>query len=276
MTGREVELGGDLLVTSRTADIYDQGDGTVLKLFFAGTTRQEAEDERDLTVLAHGLGATEVECRELVMCEGRYGLIIDKLDGESLTSIMASRLWSLPRLARVLADVHLAMHDLHTAALQDVRELGAGLLDGEDFAFLTQSQREALRERILALPRGDSIVHMDYHTENVFAHRGSFTVIDWSTGARGAAAADVAMTTMLFQDAESFPGASRLMTFLVQTLRTQVYRIYRKEYLARGTVSEKDIERFMVLAYVVRLGTWHVPSERALLQERILEQLERP
>ncbi len=276
MTGREVPLTGDLLVTSRTADIYDRGDGTVLKLFFEGTTREEAEDERDLTVLAHGLGATEVECRELVTCEGRYGLIIDKLDGESLTSIMAARLWSLPRLSRVLADVHLAMHDLHTPALQDVRELGAGLLDDEQFSFLDDAQRESLRARLLALPEGDSIVHMDFHTENVFAHRGTFTVIDWSTGARGAAAADVAMTTMLFQDAESFPGASRLMTILVQTLRNQVFRIYRKEYLSRGTVTEDAIERFMVLAYVVRLGTWHVDSEREMLRERILEQLERP
>lgn len=256
---------GTHVVTTRNADLYDRGDGTIAKVFLAGTPQETVIEERTLIDAARHLGATAPATHEVILVQERWCLLMDKAPGQSLTSLMEAKLWRLAALSRELADHHVMTHAISAPQLPDIRAVVVAMLKEPVFAELGPEVLGALEQLILALPAGTSLLHMDFHTENVFSDHGKRTTIDWATAAHGHPAADVAMTTFLLTGAEPFPGASWIQKLLIGVVRGQVYRHYRAQYLAQGTVSAAQIALFMPLALAYRLGSLHLPSERKAL-----------
>ncbi len=256
---------GRHVVTTRNADIYQLDEGTYLKLFLPGTSEQTVIHERDLIELARTLGATGPQTYSVERVGDRIALLMERAPGKSLTSLMESALWKLAPLARDLARQHLLTHQVKAPHLPDVRHVVADLLSTDPCEELGVEVLEALRHYILGLPDGDSLLHMDFHTENVFSDGKRLTTIDWATAARGHAAADVAMSTYLLTSAEPFPGASWIQVKLISIVRGQVYKHYSGHYLSNGTVAQADIDAFMPLAWAFRLASLNLASERQAL-----------
>ena len=63
------------------------------------------------------------------------------------------------------------------------------LMNAPVFDYLTAEEKERAIAKIDALPEGDSILHFDYHPDNIMTHDGKSTIIDWMTACSGAPAA---------------------------------------------------------------------------------------
>ncbi len=67
----------------RTAEIRPYGDGLVLKLFFVDFPREWSEREAFAPRLVHGAGFAAPAVHDTVDIEGRFGIVMDRLDGVS-------------------------------------------------------------------------------------------------------------------------------------------------------------------------------------------------
>lgn len=265
MSVRRADLGQPLAV-GRTAEIFtwpgDEPGGLVVKLFPAEYDAALVAAEEVASSEAHRLGLTSIDCHGQVRVEDRHGLLLDRLRGDSLTRLAERNPLTLRAGSRTLARTHARIHEAPTTVLPEIREAVVAALDTAPLAFLTEPQRERARSLVRELPAGDRVLHLDFHTENVFAHDGAHAVIDWQTALRGDPAADVAMTVLLLSDAELWPGTPLLKRLLVQSVRKIVLSTYLAEYQQRTGLTTAEIAAWRLPAVVLRMSTLDIASER--------------
>lgn len=158
---------GPLIGKGRAADIYDVGDGLVLR-----RTRSGRSVETAAAVMrhlhAHGFPVPRVDHAE------GPDLVMERVDAPSMLAEFGRRPWQVRRLARTLADLHGRL------AHVPVPDLG---LD-ERFGPPT------------------SLLHGDFHPDNVLLTDAGPVVIDWDNVGLGPAAADVAHTWLIVASSE--------------------------------------------------------------------------
>lgn len=253
----------------RTSDVYTYGDDRAVKLYPASEGRAGIEQEAKAATLIHELGVPSVRCDGLTEVGGLLGIIFERLDGVSFNEVAEKDLRKFGQVCRDLADCHARMHAAHTTELPDIRELALGLLDAAPLDQLSQVERTALADHLKSLPEGDSVLHLDYHPQNVFHHRDGWAIIDWHSACRGPAAADVAMSALLMSEVELFPGTPPLKLLLYQIVRGLMRRLYLARYFATTELTAAEVDAWMTCARVLRLGLLNIESERARLLRRV-------
>lgn len=255
-------VGSRPIARGRSAEVFADGDDRVVKLAFPGVDAAEVAQEVAASRLAYELGITPVRCHGDVEVDGRHGIVFDRIEGVPLTAVAERNILRLPQVGSTLATEHLFVHRARTDRLPDVRELAVVQLDTPALSALTPAERDAVARRIRALPAGDAVLHLDFHPQNVFVLAERNVVIDWQTAVAGQPAADVALTRLLFREAELFPGTSAPMRVVYGAVRRILLRFYLRSYLRAGTVSVADLDRWEIAARVLRLGLLDIPSER--------------
>jgi aminoglycoside/choline kinase family phosphotransferase len=153
---------GRLIGTGRAADVYDLGDGRVLRRYKeprAGLVEREALVMRHLAW--HGFPVPAV------FDASGSDLVMARLDGHTMLTDLEHRPWRLGRHARLWADLH---RRLATVPVGDLPAHGVPARFGE--------------------PK--SILHLDFHPDNIMLTSDGPVVFDWTNATLGPAAADVA------------------------------------------------------------------------------------
>ncbi|MGX6446916.1 phosphotransferase [Patulibacter sp. S7RM1-6] len=270
------DLQGPPIAIGRSARIHrwDQQDDVVVKVFAADYPSDLVDAEAQACREAHRLDLTPIDCLGRVDVGGQPGLLFDRLHGISLTRRAERNPLTVRSGSRALARVHARVHGATTTRFRDVRVVVVDALSSRPLAFLSPEQRSAAERQVRALPSGDRVLHMDFHTENVFTHDGGHAVIDWQTAARGAPAADAAATVLLIRDAELWPGTPALKRAATQAVRRIVLRTYLREYERLTGIDEEQIDAWRVPAVVLRMSTLDVDSERPRLRRELVDRIE--
>lgn len=262
-------------VTARSAELFDWAPDQVLKLFHPGFSADAAHWEKENLQEAHALGVTQVRCFGELEIEERRGLILKKIPGKTLTAWADTNPLNFFALPRVLARLHVQVHGGETQKLRDIKTIINECLTLPSMDFLSDGHKDGLRSYMATLPDGHTLLHLDFHTDNILKSKELETVIDWATAARGAVGADLAMTYFLFTEAELFPGITRFQEILYNTARKFIYRRYFQHYLAlRGLEASEvmsQIRAWYLPIIVYRLATWQATTEVSRLQKKILE-----
>ncbi|MGJ4788246.1 phosphotransferase family protein [Leptospira koniambonensis] len=262
---------GKSLAIGRSAEISEYGPNKILKLFFKEFPVSEVDTEYSNSVIAFSSGATSMKCYEKVKIGDRHGLIFDRLDGISLTKLPDKNPLALFSLSKILADLHLDLHNKQTKKMQDIRLEAVKILSRDPLSFLSKEEKKIAKQFIENLPEGSSVLHMDFHPENVIVTKDSNVIIDWMTALKGEPAADVASTVFLFQDAELWPGTPFLKVIFYNIVRKFILKGYLKRYLSVSGMDWKEVERWRLPILIFRLGLWNIESERPALQKEIKE-----
>lgn len=256
--------------SARSSEVYDLGEGKVLKLYFSET--EDASIDREIlnTKTAFEMGCTPMACYGDVKINGRRGLILKKLEGCSMTNMPAKNPLILFKAGKILADLHAKVHEKEAPQLKDVRMEAIELLEEEEvFDFLTKAEKEKIKEYILSLPESDHILHMDFHTDNILCDGDNYQVIDWMTAVRGNPLAEIAMMNFLHHEAELFPGSSKIKIAFMQMVRGSIYNSFIKNYEKMTGLTEAESHKWDIIAYILRLGNWNIDFERENLQGKI-------
>lgn len=161
----------ELIAQGRSADVYDLGDGTVLRRYrdeFVARTGHTPDCTGEAEVMMwaarHGVPVPHV-----VHAEGA-DLVMEKVVGPTLLEEVGRRPWKMRSAARVLADLH------HR-------------LDGVPVPV----------EAPLPTPYGvgTALLHRDLHPDNVILSDRGPVLIDWSGLAKGPREADVAESWLI-------------------------------------------------------------------------------
>lgn len=159
-----------LLARGRDADVFDRGDGLVLRRY-----RGRDVPEREVAVMryARGHGYPVPEVIEVAGPD----LVLERVDGPTMQDVLGTDASKIPEIAAQLAELH---HRLH---------------------------RIAAPERLRPVGDGDRLLHLDLHPRNVILSTRGPVVIDWANAARGPAALDPALAIAIFVSAKGSPEA---------------------------------------------------------------------
>ena len=256
----------DNFARGRSAEVFQAGDGKVLKLFFDDYPREYAEKEYKNTKIVSELGCISMKVYEKVEKDGRFGFVMDFIDGVSQNDMPSKNPAYIFKAGKDLAKCHVAVQAKHTRELEDIRMFCSDLLDDNVMDFLTDDEKQRARKYIISLPDDDSVLHLDFHTGNVLVDKeGNCSVIDWMTAARGNRAVEYALMEFLFSEAELFPEASPAQR---KFIRGSIGKQFYKEYNKHTPISEVAVDRYRLLALILRLS-WNIEFEKPYLTRKI-------
>src|SRR6056297_3262309 len=153
---------GPLLASGRAADVYDLGDGTVLRRYRSG--RHDLEFEAK--VMRH-VADTGYPVPAVHSVEGN-DLVMERIDGITMFDRLTAAPWTLPVHARTLARLQQRL----------------ARIPAPSWIF---SEADASRPP-------QSMLHLDLHPMNVMLSPDGPVVIDWTNAAGGPAGFDAAIT----------------------------------------------------------------------------------
>lgn len=93
---------GEHFARGRSAEVFRTEDGKILKLFFPDYPREYAEKEYKNTKIAASLGCTGMQVYDVVERDGRFGFVMDFIDGVSQNDMPGKNPAYLFRRARTL------------------------------------------------------------------------------------------------------------------------------------------------------------------------------
>jgi Ser/Thr protein kinase RdoA (MazF antagonist) len=182
--------------TGRSADVYDAGNGRVLRRYRDG--RPAAWVAREAEVMEHAR-AHGVPVPEVFDVSGA-DIVMARAAGPTMVDVLIRRPWTVGGQARLLARLHDQVHaapalDWLPAPFGDGAESGAAVL-----------------------------LHRDLHPMNVILTADGPQIIDWEGAARGPAVADVAMTWVIVAFSQvRLPRLEAVATRTLQAMFTRAF-----------------------------------------------------
>lgn len=292
----KLEALGKPLFTSRSSEVFvlSGNDGEIvgndgenngensgdklLKLFKHEVDQNMIDNEEINTKDTFERGISAVECYGQAKAECpdgtfRSGLIIKKIPGQTLIARAMKNPLTVFSAPKTMAGLHIAMHNTQTDKIRSYKELVRKSMEADVMSFLTYEERLEIDKRLDALPDGSSVLHLDYHPDNIMSDGKNTSVIDWMTAASGAPAADVAATLYLLNEGEMIPGLSPAVASVLEFLRKSICKKYLKRYKAATGMKDEEIAPWRLPFLIVRLGVWSIESEISDLQRKIREEL---
>ncbi|MEU8264822.1 phosphotransferase [Micromonospora sp. NPDC048999] len=240
---------GAKLGAGREADVYEWDDSTVVKLYRAGFLGHRAEALALAKLDGRGVAPKLVDAVE---CDGRTGLVLERLGGADMLSLLQRQPWRVLGLARALADAHLAVHE--APAPGDLPELRQVLASRIADAVLPSHLRDYALRVLDALPDGDRLCHGDYHPGNVLVAADRVAVIDWPNAARGVPEADHARTLLLLRWTDPQPGTPLVSRPLITAGRSMFAHRYARAYRDRSLRRLRQPASWLVVQAAARLA----------------------
>jgi aminoglycoside phosphotransferase (APT) family kinase protein len=270
--------GRTLIGEGREAQIFAWGEGTVLRMPRPASRWSRVEQEAVAMRAAAAGGVPVPRVHGTTAQDGRTGLIMDRVDGPDLITLMGKRPWTVPRAARMVGRGQAAVHEVVAPSdLPPLRDLVRMKIETADD--LPAELAEFALATLDRLPDGDRLCHGDFHPGNVLVGNQGPAIIDWTDAARGDPAADLARTRLLLRQGavqEYMPAAIKFVMRHMQALgRGTFFRLYLRAYQRLRPIDADLVDRWEIVraADRVREGIEpELPALLALLERRAAER----
>lgn len=264
---------GKLIGQGRTAEVYDYGSGYILKLYREGMPEQAVINEYNISNYAHKAGLSTPVAKEIVMIEGRKGIVFERIDGESMLKSIFTKPWRIKKYASEMAEIHYKLHKIKFNVPDAPKQKEMLINNIKDCKELSEEKKSVILEYLNRLETDNSMCHGDFHPDNILILGDKYLVIDWMTGSSGSYLCDVARTCLLISKGTLPPGTSVIKRKLMDGFRNKLYTEYLKTYLKISGVSRKEVDKWMLPIAAARLVEWLPPYEKDLLLKIIDEQI---
>ena len=213
---------GEKIGEGATADIHAWAPGQVLKLFKAGVAREHSWWEARMTRAVFAAGAPAPEVLDEVTLEGRFGIVLTRLDGPTLLQLLLTRAMTREQVGAILAALYISVHKTPPAPdvlpLRDWFDAVSRLSGG----MLPKHIATGVLTLIERLPPGDALCHNDLHLGNVIMTADGPRIIDWLATVRAGAALDlgrchVTTTELVYEPEGTDPERPRALNAAVQS-----------------------------------------------------------
>jgi hypothetical protein len=259
---------GEKIGEGATADVHAWAPGRVVKLFKSSVSRRLAWHEVHMTHTAFTSGAPAPEVFGVVTLEGRFGIVLQHLDGPTLLQLTRSGAMERGQAGAILAGLCHAVHNTppppDVLPLRDWMEISLQPSGGGLPAHLATGVLGLLDR----LPPGDGLCHVDPHPGNVIMTAEGPRLVDWTWAMRAPAALDLACCHMLLSEFAPLiaddPERPRAVNAAVQSEYARLAGMPPAALTAA-------MEAYLPVACVFYLLVKAVPPA---LQERVIERVE--
>jgi len=263
---------GDLLGKGMTADVYEWGQGKVLKLYKEGYCEEWIKWECAIGRKVHEAGVPSPAVFDRVEIDGRKGIVLQRIFGKTMQAILEKEPWRLHSFVQQLAGFQYEIHKCSNEGLPSQKEtlsqaiaLSSGLLG---------DKAKKIIDFVDTLPEGDSICHGDLYLGNIMVSNDKLVAIDWSGAYRGDPSGDVARTCLIINSPAVPPGISDIVGIMSAFPKWMTCQIYLNEYIRASKAKLENLDAWMLPAAAARL-TDRIQGEEKWLMEIIDEGLKK-
>jgi hypothetical protein len=181
---------GEKIGEGATSDVYAWAPGQVLKLFKAGAAQGLGWHEARMTRAVFAAGGPAPEVLGEVWLEGRFGIVLPRLDGPTLLQLWETGALTSEQAGAILAPLYISIH--RTPQPKEVlclRDWFSALSRG--IGLVPEHIATGVLTMIERLPPQDVLCHGDLHPGNVIMTAQGPRIIDWSATVRAPAAFDL-------------------------------------------------------------------------------------
>lgn len=184
---------GELVGQGAGAEVFALDERRVIKLFRPGVDPRIPKYEVSVVRAVLDAGAPAPEVLDVVMVEGRPGIVYARYDGPTLLDCLMNGQVSPDDGGQILAKLH---HAIHVAAYKaDVKTFRAWTLFTLEILVshgLPPDVQERVRELVMSLPEDGVLCHGDGHAGNVLMTAAGPLAIDWISAMNSNPLVDVA------------------------------------------------------------------------------------
>ena len=174
--------GCEFIAKGANGAVYRYDDETILKTYFAKDALPEIKQERENARKAFVLGINTAIPYGIVRVGDGYGTVTELLNAVSVTKLIRANPNDLTEAAKYYIDM---LKSIHAIKVEDgeVPNMKETALDWADFVadHIPEEQGKKLRALIEAVPDQNTLMHGDYHTNNVMVQNGEPLLIDMDT-----------------------------------------------------------------------------------------------
>ena len=174
--------GCEFIAKGANGAVYRYDDETIIKTYFAKDALPEIKQERENARKAFVLGINTAIPYGIVRVGDGYGTVTELLNAISVTKLIRKNPDDLTEAAKYYIDMLKSIHaiEVEDGEVPDMKETA---LEWADFvaAHIPEEQGKKLRALIEAVPKQNTLMHGDYHTNNIMVQNGEPLLIDMDT-----------------------------------------------------------------------------------------------
>jgi uncharacterized protein (TIGR02172 family) len=174
--------GCEFIAKGANGAVYRYDDETILKTYFAKDALPEIKQERENARKAFVLGINTAIPYGIVRVDDGYCTVTELLNATSVTKLIRANPDDLTEAAGYYIDM---LKSIHAITVEDgeVPDMKETALAWADFVapHLPEDQGKKLRAVIEAVPKQNTLMHGDYHTNNIMVQNGEPLLIDMDT-----------------------------------------------------------------------------------------------
>lgn len=251
---------GRKIAEGREAELFEWGDGRVLRLLRDASRVEQTSREAAALSAARSRGVPVPEVYELTTVEGRPGMVMERVDGPDMLTLIGRQPWRLFWVARVGGEMQARLHGVSAPReMPSVKERARTRIRPTDR--LPERQAEFALAALEGLEDGEALCHGDFHPANIIAGPDGPVLIDWTNVARGAPEADVARTLVMLRMGVVPPGTSAVVRGLALVGRRLLTNAYLRAYRRSRQIDVGLVERWMVARAAERLASEVIEGE---------------
>ena len=174
--------GCEFIAKGANGAVYRYDDETIIKTYYAKDALPEIKQERENARKAFVLGINTAIPYGIVRVGDGYGTVTELLNAVSVTKLIRNRPDDLTEAAGYFVDMMKNIHstEVDDGEVPDMKEIALGWADSV-MAHIPEEQGRKLRALIEAVPKQNTLLHGDYHTNNVMVQNGEPLLIDMDT-----------------------------------------------------------------------------------------------
>ena len=286
---RELSVEGcEVIGRGANGTVYRIDQDTVVKVYHSADCLPDVQRERELARKAFVLGIPTAIPYDVVRVGESYGSVFELLNSRSFSKLIAADPAGMDKYVDLYVDLMKKMHSTHVKP-GDMPRMKEIALNWVTFLreYLPADQAEKLVALVEAVPERDTMLHGDYHTNNIVMQNDEVLIIDMDTLCVGHPIFELASMYLGFVAfGELDPNVT--LNFLKMTHDTAV--VFWKKALAKYLGSDDDAavraveEKAMVIGYARLMrrtirrngfGTEDGRATIALCKERLADLLSR-
>ena len=174
--------GCEFIAKGANGAVYRYDDETIVKTYFAKDALPEIKQERENARRAFVLGVNTAIPYGIVRVGDGYGTVTELLNATSVTKLIRNNPDDMTEAVKYYVDMLKSIHEIEVedGAVPDMKETA---LEWADFVapHLPEVQAKKLRSLIEVVPKQNTLMHGDYHTNNIMVQNGEPLLIDMDT-----------------------------------------------------------------------------------------------
>ncbi|MBR5774618.1 MAG: anti-sigma factor antagonist [Clostridia bacterium] len=278
--------GCEFIAKGANGAVYRYDAETILKTYFAKDALPEIKQERENARRAFVLGINTAIPYGIVRVGDGYGTVTELLNATSVTKIIRENPDDLSLAAKYYVDM---LRSIHATEVEDgvVPDMRQTALEWADFVadYIPEEQSKKLRALIEAVPKQNTLLHGDYHSNNIMVQNGEPVLIDMDTLCMGHPVFELGSMFNAFVGYSELDH-NNMMDFFGYSYETagKFWNMSLKLYLGTEdeAVCQSVAEKAMVIGYTRMLrraarrpNEAESPAKIARCKERLAELLEK-